>query len=184
MEKRRSQEYYKKEILDCLSNEFFGLSITNISQKLEINRNTVSKYLSILEAEGKVFSESVATATLYFSKQRTTISYETFINIYKTLMVSLKNLLPQEQELMKQIGNEGGKYPFIKLIPFKINKKKNLDIKDRIQDFKNFIDKYRIFFEYMFHRIDPKDTSITTDGNKVIYKMKNSNLLEDNGDFI
>ena len=44
----------KSKILNELENSTSGLTITQLAKEVEIHRNTVSKYLGILEAEGLV----------------------------------------------------------------------------------------------------------------------------------
>lgn len=45
---------YKGTIIKILEDHPFGLSITELAEKTNFHRNTVSKYVNILEAENKV----------------------------------------------------------------------------------------------------------------------------------
>ncbi|MDT8357652.1 MAG: PAS domain S-box protein [Methanomicrobiaceae archaeon] len=51
-----------------------GMSITDISRSLKINRNSVAKYLDVLLISGQVEMKKVCTAKLYFATKRTPIS--------------------------------------------------------------------------------------------------------------
>lgn len=51
-----------------------GLSVTDISKEIGINRNTVAKYLEILRISGHIEMESIGTAKVYFLSQRIPIS--------------------------------------------------------------------------------------------------------------
>lgn len=57
-----------------LKNEPRGLSITDISRILNMNRNSVSKYLNMLLVSGHVDMRSVGVAKVYFLSQRVPIS--------------------------------------------------------------------------------------------------------------
>lgn len=51
-----------------------GMSITEISRKIEINRNSVAKYLDVLLISGDVEVKKVCTAKLYFLSERVPLS--------------------------------------------------------------------------------------------------------------
>ncbi|WP_406670186.1 PAS domain-containing protein [Methanolobus sp. ZRKC4] len=51
-----------------------GLSVTDISKKIGINRNTVAKYLEILRISGHIEMESIGTAKIYYLSQKIPIS--------------------------------------------------------------------------------------------------------------
>ena len=54
---------YKSQILDVLSDYVSGLTIRDISTKIKVHRNTVSKYLNIMEVEGSVKKKKVEAST-------------------------------------------------------------------------------------------------------------------------
>ncbi len=56
----------EEKVLDALKNSELDLSIGEISEKTGISRDTVSKYVSVLKAEGKIeLSRNVGNAKLY-----------------------------------------------------------------------------------------------------------------------
>ena len=61
-------------VKELLKNEPRGLSITDISRILNMNRNSVSKYLNMLLVSGHVDMRSVGVAKVYFLSQRVPIS--------------------------------------------------------------------------------------------------------------
>jgi PAS domain S-box-containing protein len=70
-------EESKKElsrVLDLLKEEPRGLSITDISRALGLNRNSVSKYLNMLLISGHVELRSIGVAKVYFLSKRVPIS--------------------------------------------------------------------------------------------------------------
>ena len=58
---------YEFEILECIRNYPGGLTITDIANLKNYSRNTVSKYVSILELKNLVFSRKIGAYKLYFS---------------------------------------------------------------------------------------------------------------------
>lgn len=70
-------EIYSKEtdqIKSILKANPRGLSVTDISRQIGINRNTVAKYLEILRISGHIEMEYVGTAKIYFLSQRIPVS--------------------------------------------------------------------------------------------------------------
>lgn len=70
-------ELYKEEasrIKAILKKNPRGLSVTDISKKIGVNRNTVAKYLELLRISGHVEMENVGTAKVYFLSQRIPVS--------------------------------------------------------------------------------------------------------------
>jgi len=60
----------KEEILDALEKAGRDLSIQEIADLTHLSRDTVSKYVGILEAEGKIeMTREIGRAKLYFSKK-------------------------------------------------------------------------------------------------------------------
>ena len=95
---------YKSKILDTLSDSASGLTITEISSKARIHRNTVSKYLGILEAEELVNKKDIGAARLYYSKKRKFIRKKLVNTFIQALLYALKSKFPNEEDLFKEIG--------------------------------------------------------------------------------
>jgi PAS domain S-box-containing protein len=64
-----------------------GLTITDISSKLKMNRNSAAKYLEILQISGHVESKSYGTAKVFFLSHRLPIS--ALVSITSDLIVTL-----------------------------------------------------------------------------------------------
>jgi PAS domain S-box-containing protein len=64
-----------------------GLTITDISTKLKMNRNSAAKYLEILQISGLVESESYGTARVFFLSHRLPVS--ALVSIGSDLLVTL-----------------------------------------------------------------------------------------------
>jgi len=55
----------KNKILKLLQKQKQGLTITDVSRILQIHYSTSSKYLAVLEAEGKVVCRDIGMAKLF-----------------------------------------------------------------------------------------------------------------------
>ncbi|MFX1276130.1 MAG: hypothetical protein ACFFBP_06250 [Promethearchaeota archaeon] len=184
MERKEKSKKYKNKVLNCLQGELFGLTIIDLAKKINGNRNTVSKYLGILEAEGKVFKENIGTASVYYAKERKSLSFELVIAFYKSLVGALKRDLPNKEDFIKNLGKRIADYPFIQNVLQIGEKIKDQENIQKMNLIKFFTKEYRKYFDNIFYRIDPLDISIMAEKNRIIYHMKNSKLLEDNGEYI
>ena len=60
----------KEKILKLLVERDYGLTIEEISNALKISRSTASKYLAVMEAEGKIQMRMVGKAKLHYLKNK------------------------------------------------------------------------------------------------------------------
>ncbi len=66
-------EEYQSEILrikELLGEHPEGMSITAISGELGINRNSIAKYMDILQIQGSVDGRKVGTSKIYYLSER------------------------------------------------------------------------------------------------------------------
>jgi DNA-binding IclR family transcriptional regulator len=59
----------KNSILTLLKTNPWGLTITEVTKILKIHYSTSSKYLAVLEAEGKVIHRDIGMAKLFAVKK-------------------------------------------------------------------------------------------------------------------
>ena len=64
-------EEIKEKLIDLLTNSKTGLSGLEISERLEINRITTTKYLSIFAAEGLIKQKNIGNVNLWFIEDGT-----------------------------------------------------------------------------------------------------------------
>jgi predicted transcriptional regulator len=95
---------YDKDILDCLYNHSFGLTITDIADKINTTRNTVYRYLALLEGKDLVFKKKVGRYVLYFSKDKSMEFPENLRPIYKSFMKNLNKEFSGKESSFKAIG--------------------------------------------------------------------------------
>jgi DNA-binding transcriptional regulator GbsR (MarR family) len=69
-------EYDKEfgQIRDILRENPRGMTITEISEEINVNRNSVAKYLEVLSTSGHVEKKSIGVAKVYFLSNRVPIS--------------------------------------------------------------------------------------------------------------
>ncbi|SAI89065.1 hypothetical protein MBBA_2221 [Methanoculleus bourgensis] len=73
-------------ILSLLQKEIHGLSISDISRKIGLNRNSVAKYLGVLVTLGKVERHTVGSAKVYLASSRPSL-LELFDHIQDSVII-------------------------------------------------------------------------------------------------
>ncbi|MFW9898765.1 MAG: helix-turn-helix domain-containing protein [Candidatus Thorarchaeota archaeon] len=175
---------YEFEILECIRNHPGGLTITDIADLKSYSRNTVSKYVSILELKTLVFSRKIGAYKLYFSSATSFIPKRTVLSYYKAFLAALKEYFPKKEEVFKEIAKN-----LASKIDFAFGPKVYKQLKSykghpisriHLEVFKDFYPTYDIFqpdIEISILKADPER-------KKAIYRFKNSIFLEDSDNFI
>ena len=184
MVNKRNSINHEFIILECIRDNPGGVTVSDIANFTKFSRNTVSKYVSILELKKQIFSKKVGAYKLYIAVKKSYIPFKTAISYYKALLSKIKKYYPNIEEMAKKIGKEAMKD--IKFT-FGPNVYKQLkDLKDHpisrihLESFKNFYPVYDIFqpnIEISILKIDQEEKSAT-------YRFKNSLFLENSDDFI
>ncbi len=79
------------KIVESLSSNRVGLTISEIARIVGVSRNTVAKYLQTLEAKGEVVHKRVASAKLFYLSSR--VKETRLIDLFRTPMVVINNNL-------------------------------------------------------------------------------------------
>ncbi|MFX1266812.1 MAG: winged helix-turn-helix transcriptional regulator [Promethearchaeota archaeon] len=66
-------------ILECIRDNPGGVTVSDIANFTKFSRNTVSKYVSILELKKQIFSKKVGAYRLYFAVKKSFIPFKTAI---------------------------------------------------------------------------------------------------------
>ena len=173
---------YKLKILDKLSDSASGLTITELSSKTGIHRNTVSKYLGILEAEELVKKKDIGAARLYYSKKRKYIRKKLVNTFIQALLSALKRKLPNKEELCKEIGLR-----ILEHFQFSLG---NAYIEEfgklkGVSDTKTYLKLFKKYYNsFDFFQDDVDISTLELQQNKIIYRIKNSEYLDNTDDFI
>ena len=173
---------YKSKILSKLEDSASGLTITEISKRVKIHRNTVSKYLLSLETDGLVKKKEIGAARLYVSTKRKYLRRKLVNSFMQALLYGLKSNFPNDEQIFKNVGRnllEHFQFSLGDAYTREFEKiKANSNSDTYLELFKEFYNAFD-FFQ------DDLDISLAElSPNKVIYRIKNSEFLEDSDDFI
>lgn len=171
------------EILEYIRDKPGGVTVSDIAKFTGFSRNTVSKYVSILELKEQIFSKKIGAYRLFFTTKRNFIPLELAISYYKALISRFKKYIPDTGELAKKVGKEAIsdiKFTFGANVYKQMKSLKNNPIsRVHLESFKSFYPTYDPFspdIEISIINIDPKGKSAT-------FRFKNSPFLTDTRDF-
>jgi len=172
----------RSRILSKLEDSASGLTITELSKKVKIHRNTVSKYLLSLETDGLVKKKEIGAARLYISTKRKYLRRKLVNSFMQALLYSLKTNFPNKEQIFKNVGLnllEHFQFSLGDAYTREFEKfKANSNTKTYLELFKEFYNA----FDFFQDDLDISLVELTP--NKVIYRIKNSEFLENSDDFI
>jgi DNA-binding transcriptional ArsR family regulator len=173
---------YKLKILEQLDDFPSGLTITELSEKTGAHRNTVSTHLRALVNEGVITKKEIGSAHLYFSKKREYINKELVNSFLQALLYGLKEKYPHNEQIFKQIGwkiLERFQFPIGEPYVKEFKKAREIvDDKAQLKLFSKFYNSYD-FFQ------DDLDISLQDlHQNKAIFRLRNSDYLQNSNDYI
>jgi len=167
---------YKNKIIETLSDYASGLTITDVSNKIKVHRNTVSKYLYILEAEGKVLKKEIGNANLYFTSKRIYLKRSIVASFIKSLFYGIKAVLPNNEQIIKQAGR---KMLDNFVFPVGVSYIKEIEQFKAESDPKMLLKIFQEFYNPFDFIQEGVDISIIQLNDKLaIYRFKNSEFLE------
>ena len=135
---------FKKEILEYIKDNPSGSTVTDVSEGINTTRITASKYISILETKGKIFSQKIGVYKLYFSAKRVFFPKDTIISYYIGLLAGYKKEIGNINKY-KEIGiniYNFMEFPFISQIPKDILPWRGGDCYD-------FLNYFTILYQYI-----------------------------------
>lgn len=167
-----------------MKNHPSGVTITDIAEILGFSRNTVSKYINILELKNKIYKKKIGAYSLYISSEETNLPKSLILSYYKAFLKGLRKNFPNKEDVFKKIGINSAnliKFSFSPNIYKQLKSLKGNPIsRVHLELFKEFYAAYDIFqpeTEISILNVDPK-------GQEAIYRFKNSVFLEDNDLYI
>ena len=177
---------FEGEILECIRENPRGLTITEIANKRGFSRNTVSKYVSLLELKNLIFRKKIGAYNIYFNREIGIYSKLYYTSYYKALLAGLKENYPNDAEIFKNIGRKSLKYLDFLIQPSSRSKK--LKIKGLNRILKLYYDTFGKFFPPL-NIIRPRINAYLKKKNdgtrdKIIVKFTNSEFLDNSNDYI
>ena len=99
---------FEEKILEVLNEGIFGMSITEIADKIGINRMTAAKYLSIMEAQNLITCKKVGTSKLWLPIERNIDKrMEFIINYFKMYNAAVNEILGDKaNDQIRDIGKK------------------------------------------------------------------------------
>jgi len=174
----KDENTYEDKILDCLMRNNYGLTVVGISKLIEASRNTVYRYLGILETKNLVFRKEIGRYNLYFSREGRQITIDVVAGFYKGLLIALNKELPIEPEQFKNIGRFISNYVFL---PFE---KDDIDQIVKIEtplkrEFLDILEVIRPYVTLLHDKITLKDVVVNEEEKKLLIHFINSDILEE-----
>ena len=170
--------------MDYIRENPSGITITDISKEMGYSRNTVSKYVAILQLKDKIYSKSIGRYNLYFSVKTSFIPKNTIISVFKAFIKTLKESLPNQGLIYKEIGKR-----FFHHFEYKFGKSllKEFATLKKVKDTKPHLEFFRKLypsFNFLQDTMKITEMKFENNYNKAIYKFQNSQFLETNDDYI
>ena len=172
----------KNEIIQLLKNSYMGLSIRNISKKLNHSRITITKYLKILKKERLIIDQKVGQYRVWFFKDKNNLNINNSL-IYLINNSILKNLTSfnLKKKDIKELGKSVAKeFNFSDYIDIDIeNIEKPPSSKEMADRLMKIIDSICLLYDnYTWHPpILKEDLSV------IVIRMFNSNLISNPNHF-
>jgi len=110
MGSKNKNNNYKIRILKLLEETPFGLTIKEISDETGFHRNTVSKYVEILEGTDLIAKKQISAAKVFFSKKRKYLRRKLVSSFIQALLHALKIEFPEKEKKFKEVGRKVLKY--------------------------------------------------------------------------
>jgi len=172
----------KEELLKILEDYPFGLTISELSEKSRLHRNTVSKYLNVLEVEKFVNKKEIGRAQLYFTSKRKYLRRDLVNSFLKALLHGFKQKFGDTSDTYKEVGHilvDNFQFPIGEKYSEEFKRaKKTQDPIPKLKLFQHFYNSFDLFQD------DLDISLIKLDKKEVIYRLKNSEFLDLEGKYI
>mgnify|MGYP006280233019 CR=1 FL=1 len=162
-----------------------GLTITDLSNELDISRNTVYKYLHALEDDDKIYDKQVGRYKLYYSKEVPLLREykEGITSFIKELLANMKKTFPNQEALFKSFGiNIADQIQ----IPFTEEGRDLLETLQGKEDFEllESIKDFLPHFNFLQDSMKISNIEVKKSEKRAVITFINSKMLEKNDDYI
>lgn len=174
----KTKRNYEQEILQCLIDDNYGLTVLGIAEKIGASRNTVYKYLAKLEGENLIFNRAVGTYKLYYSREARLISRDIVLSFYKGLLKALNDEIHLNPERFKILGKRIASHLDIPFDAEDLDKLLKADKNFDLNDLK-MLSSLQPYFTLLHDKLTLKRIRRDRVTKKFIFHFVDSDLLED-----
>ncbi|MBN1800107.1 MAG: helix-turn-helix transcriptional regulator [Candidatus Lokiarchaeota archaeon] len=174
---------YKQKIYQCILNNGYGLTVTDIANEINFSRNTVYKYLEILENEELIYKKKIGMYTLYFSQEENILNKDLIISFLKGLLLNLKSAFPDKGAMFQEFGRNMAKTMNISFSEndLKYFKKLMYESDEKILE---SIGNYLPYFNLIHDSVAVSEITIDKKNKKASITFVNSDMLDLTDDYI
>jgi len=169
---------FNQEIIECLIDNNFGLTVLGIAEKIGASRNTVYKYLAKLEEKNAIFKREVGTYKLYYSTEGRLISRNIVLSFYKGILAALNDEIQLNPIRYKVIGKKIANYIDIPFDAEDLQKLLNADKSFKLDDI-NMLNSLKPYFTLLHDKLTLKNIRRVKGKKKFIFHFVDSDLLEE-----
>ena len=175
---------YESKILECIREKPSGITITDIAKDKGFSRNTISKYVSMLELKEDIYKRKVGAYNLYFSSKKSFFPKEIILSYYKAFLSGLKKNYPHDEEIFKDIGRNSLEFIDFSFGPTVRKGLKGLRNIPVPKIYFEAFDKFYPSYDILQPTIDISEPIMNDSGTKAVYRFTNSEFLNSTEDYI
>ena len=167
---------FEDKILDCLMENSYGLTVAGLAKKIGASRNTVYRYLGILEGKELIFKKEIGNYNLYFSTEGRQVSRDIVASFYKAILVAFSIELPEPSQF-KKVGRIVSKHV---QLPFETDNLGDFYKSEESlrKEFAEVLGVIRPYISLLHDKLILNDITVIENEKKVIIEFINSDMLE------
>jgi len=174
----KTKRNFEKEIIQCLIDNIYGMTVLGIAEKIGASRNTVYRYLKNLEGKNSVFKREVGTYKLYYSTEGRQISRDIVLSFYKGILVALNDEIQLNPIRYKVIGRKIAEFIDIPFDAEDLQKLMKADKSFKLDDI-NMLNALKPYFTLLHDKLTLKGIRRDQKKKKFIFHFVDSDFLEE-----
>lgn len=171
---------FEGEILNYLKQMPSGQTITDIANGIDSTRITVSKYITGLEKEERIFTKKIGAYTLYFSSERSFVPRNLALSFYEGILAWMKDRI-KDNESYKELGMTIANFLPLPTGSYQTNLLPS--VIESTSKFLKYFGKAFTYYDFLFDEKLEVEVLIDKVGTSAIYKLNNIDLLKKSGSF-
>jgi len=177
----KNKRNFNQEIIECLIDNNYGLTVLGIAEKIGASRNTVYKYLAKLEEKDDIFKREVGTYKLYYSTEGRLISRNIVLSFYKGILAALYETFLSSgpnPEIFSKIGRIIAEHIDIPFNAGDLQKLLRADKSFKLDDL-NMLNALKPYFTLLHDKLKLKSIRPIEGKKKFIFRFVDSDLFEE-----